>query len=580
MQEKRALLAIVLIFLVYIVFTTVFRPGARSPSQSEDTRTGEAAEQVAPAPAGEAGVEGAGVDRAPAADAEPGAIEPGAGSAQASSASLSTIAPAEEMPLTESEVSTPLYTCRFTSMGGLLKSFVLHEYPMNDSGHVELVPESEVLPFGVALLLRTGERIDLSQVNWSVSTEVLRLEESSDASLAFELITQGGLVVRKTCRFKGDTYVMDVDVSVSGPGSEAVRAVEFGWQSGLRVTEIHREKDDLSNFAGLTLTGDDIEKVDRGDVKKRERIEFAGEIRWSGVKTKYFLAAVLPQDGGQVVTGFFSPGEEAIGLAVETPGVGTHRYLVYAGPLDHGRLKSLGYGLEQAVDFGWWWIRPLSKVMFRFILFCRKYIPNYGLVIIIMSLLIKILFYPLTQKSMKSMRDMQKLQPKMKELRETHKGDAQKLNAEMMKLYKEHGVNPLGGCFPMLLQMPVFIALFQVLSRTIELRQAPFMLWIQDLSSPDVIAHLPFSLPLIGNNLSLLPILMGVAMFVQQKMQSTDPKQAAMTYMMPVVFTVLFFRFPSGLVLYWLVNNILTIGHQYLMVRADRAKEVPATGGI
>jgi YidC/Oxa1 family membrane protein insertase len=181
---------------------------------------------------------------------------------------------------------------------------------------------------------------------------------------------------------------------------------------------------------------------------------------------------------------------------------------------------------------------------------------------------------------MKSMRDMQKLQPKMKELRETHKGDPTRLNQDMMKLYKEHGVNPVGGCFPMLLQMPVFIALFQVLSRTIELRRAPFMLWMNDLSAPDMIARLPFTVPFIGDTLSLLPILMGVAMFVQQKMQTSDPKQAAMTYMMPVVFTVLFFRFPSGLVLYWLVNNILTIGHQYLMVRSDRPKEVPATGGV
>lgn len=574
MQERRALIAIVLIFLVYVIFTTVFRPGVKPRSTTEGAGSGEATGEVEPAP----------VDRTPAGQpdgAQPGAgITGSAGAAQTSGAPLSAVLPAEEMPLTESEVRTPLYTCRFTSMGGLLTSFILHDYPMNDSGHVELVPESEVLPFGVALLLKTGERIGLSDINWSVTAEALRLEAGSDESLAFELVTQSGLIVRKTCHFKGDTYVMDVDISVSGPGSEAVRAVEFGWQSGLGVTEIHRESDDLNNFAGITLSGDDVEKVKRGDVKKRERIEFAGDIRWSGVKTKYFLAAVLPEDGSQVVTGFFHPGGEAIGMTIETAGVGTHRYMVYAGPLDHTRLKSLGYGLERAVDFGWSWIKPLSKLMFRFILFCNKYIPNYGLVIIILSLLIKVLFYPLTQKSMKSMRDMQKLQPKMKELREVHKGDAQKLNAEMMKLYKEHGVNPVGGCLPMLLQMPVFIALFQVLSRTIELRQAPFMLWIQDLSSPDVIADLPFSLPFIGSNLSLLPILMGVAMFVQQKMQSSDPKQAAMTYMMPVVFTVLFFRFPSGLVLYWLVNNILTIGHQYLMVRADRAKEVPATGGI
>ena len=177
------------------------------------------------------------------------------------------------------------------------------------------------------------------------------------------------------------------------------------------------------------------------------------------------------------------------------------------------------------------------------------------------------------------MREMQKIQPAMAELKEKHKSDPQKLNKAMMELYRERGVNPLGGCFPMLLQMPVFIALFNVLRTTIELRGAPFMLWISDLSSPDVVAQMPFSLPVIGNTLSLLPILMGVAMFVQQKMQSTDPKQAALTYMMPIVFTFLFFRFPSGLVLYWLVNNVLTIGHQYLLTRADKGQEAQTTGG-
>jgi YidC/Oxa1 family membrane protein insertase len=206
-------------------------------------------------------------------------------------------------------------------------------------------------------------------------------------------------------------------------------------------------------------------------------------------------------------------------------------------------------------------------------LLVHEVIPNYGVVIILLSALTKLLFWPLTQKSFKSMREMQKLQPAMAELKEKYKDDPQKLNKAMMELYRERGVNPLGGCLPMLLQMPVFIALFNVLRTTIELRRAPFMLWINDLSSPDIIAKMPFSLPFIGNNLSLLPILMGVAMFVQQKMQSADPKQAALTYMMPIIFTVLFFTFPSGLVLYWLVNNILTIGHQYLMNRADRAQE-------
>jgi YidC/Oxa1 family membrane protein insertase len=557
MQERRALIAIVLIFLVYVIFTTVFRPRAKPASEPEDAQPREVIEEV-----------------------DQTQVRPVAVGAGETDMGLPAVVPAVEAPLTETEVITPLYTCRFSSVGGVLTSFRLHDYPLNDFEPVELVPESEILPFAVALLLKTGDRIDLSHTNWKVSSRALRIEETSGASLAFELLTESGLMVRKSCRFKGNTYVMDVDISVTGPGSDAVRAVEFGWQSGLRVTEIHRESDDLRSFAGVTLAGGDIEKVDRGDVKKRERIEFAGDIQWSGLRTKYFLAAVLPEEGSQTVVGFFHPGGEAIGMALETAGTGTHHYMVYAGPLDYTRLKSLGYGLDRAVDFGWKWIQPLSKLMFKFILFCNKYIPNYGLVIIVLSLLFKFLFYHLTQKSMKSMRDMQKLQPKMKELRETHKGDPTRLNQDMMKLYKEHGVNPVGGCFPMLLQMPVFIALFQVLSRTIELRRAPFMLWMNDLSAPDMIARLPFTVPFIGDTLSLLPILMGVAMFVQQKMQTTDPKQAAMTYMMPVVFTVLFFRFPSGLVLYWLVNNILTIGHQYLMVRSDRLKEVPATGGV
>jgi YidC/Oxa1 family membrane protein insertase len=212
-------------------------------------------------------------------------------------------------------------------------------------------------------------------------------------------------------------------------------------------------------------------------------------------------------------------------------------------------------------------------------LIVHRGVPNYGLVIILLSALTKVLFWPLTQKSFKSMRDMQKLQPKLAALKEKYKDDAQRLNKAMMELYREHGVNPVGGCLPMLLQMPVFISLFNVLSKTIELRRAGFVWWINDLSAPDVVARLPFSLPFIGNAVSVLPILMGIAMFLQQKMSTTDPKQAAMTYLLPVVFTVMFFRFPSGLVLYWLVNNVLTIGHQYLMARTEAPRQVQTTGG-
>jgi YidC/Oxa1 family membrane protein insertase len=472
-------------------------------------------------------------------------------------------------------VVTPLYTARLSTAGGVIESFRLHEYLSGENAPVELIPEAAQRPLGLVLHMDDGRRLDLSGSVWSVSTDSLVVGAGAEAPLRFELETEGGLRVTKTCLFRGDTYLFGVDIRVSGTGSDLVRRLETGWGSGLRVTETHREKDDLSSFATLTLTEEGIAKSRWGAVKDGKEVSVAGDIRWAAVKTKYFLAAVIPVEAVDARSHAFAAGEHGIGITLDTekPDTGTQEFLVYAGPLDYGRLKQLGYGLDRAVDFGWSFVSPLSRLVFRFLLLVHEGIPNYGVVIILLSALTKLLFWPLTQKSFTSMREMQKLQPAMAELKEKHKNDPQKLNKAMMELYRERGVNPLGGCFPMLLQMPVFIALFNVLRTTIELRQAPFMLWIKDLSSPDVIAHMPFSLPFMGNDLSLLPILMGVAMFVQQKMQSTDPKQAALTYMMPILFTFLFFRFPSGLVLYWLVNNVLTIGHQYLIGRNDRAQE-------
>jgi YidC/Oxa1 family membrane protein insertase len=484
--------------------------------------------------------------------------------------------PVEQAPAKQVVVVTPLYTARFSSAGGVIESFRLHDYLSDGDTAVELVPEAEMLPLAVVLHMDDGGRLDLSESVWSVAPDSLAVGEGSEGRLRFELETEGGLSVTKTCTFRGDTYMFGVDIRVSGTGSSLVKRLETGWGSGLRVTESHRAKDDLSNFASLTLTGEGLEKSNRGDVKDGKEVSLSGDIRWAAVKTKYFLAAMIPIDAQGTRSYAFKAGEDGIGLMMETEreGAGTQGFLFYAGPLDYENLKRLGYGLDRAVDFGWSWIRPLSRLVFRFMLVVHDGIPNYGVVIILLSALTKLLFWPLTQKSFKSMREMQKLQPAMADLKEKYKNDPQKLNKAMMELYRERGVNPLGGCFPMLLQMPVFIALFNVLRTTIELRQAPFMLWMDDLSSPDVIATMPFSLPFIGNDLSLLPILMGVAMFVQQKMQSTDPKQAALTYMMPIFFTFLFFRFPSGLVLYWLVNNLLTIGHQYLISRAERSQEV------
>jgi YidC/Oxa1 family membrane protein insertase len=202
---------------------------------------------------------------------------------------------------------------------------------------------------------------------------------------------------------------------------------------------------------------------------------------------------------------------------------------------------------------------------------CYQLIPNYGVAIIVISAISKLAFYRLTHQSIKSMKDMKKVQGELEEIRKKYKNDPRRMQEATMALYKKNKINPMAGCLPMLLQMPLLYALNNLLSRTIELRGAPFLLWIRDLSAPDVLFRLPFSLPFIGSHVAALPIILGIATYLQMKATTIDPKQQALLYMMPVFMTVIFFNFPAGLVLYWLVNTVLTIAQQYLIDRKERA---------
>ena len=223
--------------------------------------------------------------------------------------------------------------------------------------------------------------------------------------------------------------------------------------------------------------------------------------------------------------------------------------------------------LERAINFGW--VDIIAKPCLWFMNFIYRFIPNYGIAIIILTIITRLLFWPLAQKSYKSMNDMRKLQPLMKELKEKYKDDKARINQETMALYRTYKVNPMGGCLPMLVQLPVFFALYRMLYQAIELRHAPFFGWINDLSAPDrlfhfnVSFHIPFMQPPYG--IPVLTLIMGATMILQQKMSpaAADPTQAKMMMMMPVVFTVIFINFPSGLVLYWLVSNLVSIAQQY-----------------
>jgi YidC/Oxa1 family membrane protein insertase len=302
--------------------------------------------------------------------------------------------------------------------------------------------------------------------------------------------------------------------------------------------------------------------------------KLSGTIPWAGFGYTYFLVALMLEgETKQMVT----VGKEGPGLLMEirtSPELkttGTSRYTLFAGPKDLDVLKTIGKGLERSIDLGWFAI--VSAPLLQVLRFFHRFTASYGIDIILMTVLMKLLLAPLTHKSLVSMKQMQKLQPQMQRLKERYKDDKEKMNKETMELYKRNKVNPLGGCLPMLLQMPIFLGLYNALRTPIELRHASFM-WINDLSQPDW-KSLPFSLPESlggGFGFPVLTLLMGASMFLQQWMTPStgDPNQRRMMMMMPLVFTVMFVTFPAGLTIYWLVNNVLSIAQQYLINRMTK----------
>jgi YidC/Oxa1 family membrane protein insertase len=301
--------------------------------------------------------------------------------------------------------------------------------------------------------------------------------------------------------------------------------------------------------------------------------------RWAALENDYFIAALIRAPGAALTRGRAKDVAQ-VGLVFQGIDVGPGRTWegtgeVYVGPKEWARLRALGVGLEaaQARNYGyfihsllgipmWWFCVPLLWLMNFF----GTMLPgqNYGIAIILLTVLVKLVFYPLSLKSMRSMKQMQALQPQLNALRSKYRSDPQRFQREQMELFRKQGVNPMSGCLPMVVQIPIFYALYLTLQYSVELQGAPFMLWITDLSKKD-----PYY---------VLPILMGISMLVQQKMTPTvgDPRQAQIMLIMPVVFTFMFLEFPTGLVLYWLVNNVLSIGQQYMI---DRSAAGSAGGG-
>jgi YidC/Oxa1 family membrane protein insertase len=557
-MEKRALLAIALSVAILMGWQFWFGSPTPPPEPRRGAET-TAPPGATPAPAGEA------------APARPAAVP------RASAPTAEAVA----------EVVTPLYRGSFAADGSVTAWTI--EY----RGAKPLVVGGALRPFAVAVQ-RPGRAPELVVLR----PETSRLEVGPGqpaARLAFSGTTIDGLRVRRTLEFRADSYRIAATLQLEGAAgvSEPVDVLMY-WTTPTAVPGAKPDQPWLTfgeGPSGQHLLGrilvdqpgrdpqaleapapvlKDAKDAPAGPELKDPHVVpdavATGEHRWAALETDFFIAALIPATGTGLGRGRARDVAQ-VGLAFQgvsvAPGKSWEgRGELYIGPKEWDRLRALGIGLEQAQarNYGrfawvlfpmWWFCVPLLWLMNFF----GTWLPgqNYGVAIILLTVIVKVLFYPLSLKSMRSMKQMQALQPQLNALRSKYRSDPQRFQREQMEIFKKQGVNPMGGCLPMVVQIPIFYALYLTLQYSVELQGAPFLLWIADLSKKD-----PYY---------VLPILMGISMLWQQKMTPTvgDPRQAQIMMIMPVVFTFMFLEFPTGLVLYWLVNNVLTIGQQYLI---------------
>ncbi|MCD6306842.1 MAG: membrane protein insertase YidC [Deltaproteobacteria bacterium] len=546
-MDKRTLLAFILSFIILVGWSLYFGPKQEQAPVKQDI------------PAHVSGQE-------PAAGPAP-AVGPVSESFSASSELPPPAVPNEK----EIEIDTPLYRAVFSNAGPTIRSFKLKKYRETTdpaSPLIDLVSLKKEM--GDFLLIGFDNHSAGKKENmvFQVDEDAIHVDPDSPAKdLVFKGTTPEGLTVVQTFRFYWDRYQIDFHIDVTNASQTPVEGVFKGNLKAMPPAD----KGGYYSYVGFALLLENsLEEVKVEDPSEEKTL--MGPLGWVAYEDNYFMTAIVPD---VPVEGTFIGRHLASGIlegiylqptvSISPSGTISSGYELYLGPRDLGILKDFGKDLDRAINFGW--TNIIAKPLLYVLRFFNGYIQNYGVSIILLTILVKILFWPLTHKSYKSMKEMQKLQPRMMKLREKYKNDKQKLNQEMMALYKTYKVNPMGGCLPMIVQIPVFFALFRVLGGCIELRHAPFALWINDLSAPDRLFHFPFQIPFMAPpyGIPVLTLLMGASMFIQQKMTPTpgDPAQAKIMLFLPIIFTFMFINFPSGLVLYWLVNNVISIGQQY-----------------
>ncbi|MFB3817842.1 MAG: membrane protein insertase YidC [Candidatus Methylomirabilales bacterium] len=463
-------------------------------------------------------------------------------------------------------VETPLMRVVLTTEGARAKSWQLKNYRLDSGAPVELVAVPDPATAGAL-----GAWADAEQVAgiFQVDSQGLDLTgEKKSGTLTFTHVSAAGIQLEKQLTFEAHRYRVDVGLKVKNlSAAEMPVQARLAWGPGFRNST--DKKNASLQPPTFWVNGARVQE-DTGKLNGEKILD--GTISWAAVQDNYFAAALLPGEKGfQAFAAKAKDDQPVVGLttprqSLPPGGQASLEAQVFAGPKDLDILKGVGQNLDQLVDLGWFAF--LARPALWLLKFLYTFTGNYGVAIILVTILQKVLFHPLTHKSIKSMQAMQAVQPKIQAVQERYKNNPQKKQEEMMALYRKHGVNPMGGCLPMLVQIPIFIALYNALSSSVEMWQAGF-LWIRDLTQADSL----FNVAIWGGydfSFNLLALLMGASMWLQQKMSppAGDPRQAQMMlWMMPIIFTFMFWSFPSGLVLYWLVNNVLQIGQQWLIMR-------------
>ena len=474
-------------------------------------------------------------------------------------------------------VNTPLYDAVFYTGGGSLRSFVLKNYHtgiLPDSPLVNLVDEHTALVAPLGLVV--NGQPSWSTGKWSISGNSSSLVvQNGEGSFTLTGETDN-FIISRHFTVSADTYLIKEKITVANPDSKT-RSARIRYTTAMDASQASG-----GQYDSMRLAWDDKGSLDEESSSKTlttTGVQATGKIYWAGPMSTYFLAAVIPSNphgvtmmGRQEKTVFRTAveGEETI-LA---PGESREIEISYwIGPKDRAQLNAVSEQLAKSIDLGFF--SGIAKGLLWLLEFFQKYVHNWGIAIILLTILIKAVFWPLTAKSYASMEKMKELQPMMLKIREKYKNNKEEMNKEVMALYKTYRVNPASGCVPILIQLPVFFGLYQALLTSLALRHASFItylpgtdiIWLADLSAKDP--------------LYITPIVMGITMFLQQRMSppAQDPMQQKIMMFLPLIFTVLFLNFPSGLVIYWLVNNILSIFQQWLMMRKNRKKHPVAAKG-